>query len=147
MKKDKIISRRELVLAALAPARGEEHTPVQVQKLFFLIDQELHSVLGDKFFDFHPYSYGPFDKEVYSELESLSADGLVSVIPEHNWVNYKLTVSGQEEADAILAGLPEIVRDYIFKASSFIRKLSFTQLVRAIYKAYPNMKVNSVFQD
>jgi hypothetical protein len=35
---------------------------------------------------------------------------------------------------------------YIRQASEFVRSLSFTQLVSAIYKAYPEMRENSVFQ-
>ena len=60
------LSRENLVLAAFASAGGRRHTPVQAQKLLFLLDREVPS-LGTPF-KFIPYHYGPFDPEVYDVL-------------------------------------------------------------------------------
>lgn len=138
--------RQEIILAALAPAKGSPHSPVQVQKLLFLIDREISDLLGGPFFNFQPYNYGPFDQAVYRELEDLAAKGLVRISFERNWRNYELTPEGQEVADKVFKDLPQTARNYIKDASKFVRSLSFTQLVLAIYKAYPEMKENSVFQ-
>jgi hypothetical protein len=141
-----IMNQREIVLACMAPAKGAEHTPVQVQKLFFLIDQNIADRVGGPHFRFSPYSYGPFDKAVYEVLEDLAADGYVDIVRERTWKNYKLSVTGQQEGQRLMDELPEPVRDYIKRLSEFVRALSFTQLVSAIYKAYPEMRANSVFQ-
>jgi hypothetical protein len=45
---------------------------VQVQKLFFLLDENIAADLGGRQFSFEPYDYGPFDRAVYSELELLA---------------------------------------------------------------------------
>jgi hypothetical protein len=68
-----------LVLAALA-AGGENATyrPVQVQKLVFLIDREASRLVDGPHFGFQPYDYGPFDRAVYIELDSLHTQGLVN---------------------------------------------------------------------
>jgi hypothetical protein len=42
--------------------------------------------------------------------------------------------------------MDEQARDYIDRESIFVRSLSFPELVAAIYKAYPEMRANSVFQ-
>jgi uncharacterized protein len=138
--------RQNIVLAGLAPARGAGHSPVQVQKLFFLLDREIPTYIGGPLFDFKAYNYGPFDKRVYAELDALAVDGHVELIPKGKWHEYRLTSAGQAIGDSVLVQLPKVPRDYIETASAFVRSLSFPALVSAIYKAYPDMRANSIFQ-
>jgi uncharacterized protein len=143
----KVISREEVVLAALAPAGGAPHTPVQVQKLLFLLDRNASSSFGGPKFNFEPYHYGPFDRAVYLTLEDLAQQGLAEITQNpRNWSEYRLTPEGQARALQVLAGLDERTRSYIERLSAFVRSLSFTDLVSAIYKAYPEMRERSVFQ-
>jgi uncharacterized protein len=139
------MTRRELILAALAPAQGASHTPVQVQKLFFLIDKNIAPQVKGPHFNFQPYHYGPFDSDVYEELSRLAATGHVD-IDQGKWKTYRLTVAGQLEADKHLAKLDAKAAEYIRNISDFVRSLSFTKLVASIYKKYPEMRANSVFQ-
>jgi hypothetical protein len=138
------MTRREIVLAALAPANGGSFTPVQVQKLFFLIDREAADLVGGPYFNFRPYHYGPFDKAVYFELDSLSQEGLVDI--NNDGRSYSLTSNGQDLGRTLLIGLPKNAREYVERACDFVRRQSFSSLVSAIYKAYPDMRINSVFQ-
>lgn len=140
------MDQREIVLAGLAPAQGAQHSPVQVQKLFFLIDENIPDLVDGPHFEFAPYNYGPFDKTVYEVLVKLAGEGVVDLTAEQRWVNYRLTVAGQKLADQLFDELPEEAKAFIAEASDFVRKLSFTQLVSSIYKAYPRMRANSVFQ-
>jgi uncharacterized phage-associated protein len=142
-------SREEIILAALSPAGGVPHTPVQVQKLLFLVDRNLPSLIGGPKFNFEPYHYGPFDQKVYSTLGELSRQGLVEITQSShgNWREYRLTPSGQSHAQGVLTRLDKRAQDYLEKVSSFVRSLSFTDLVSAIYKAYPEMRARSVFQE
>ncbi len=116
--------------------------------MVFLLDREIAKYLGGPHFDFQPYDYGPFDKGVYDVIEELSKGGLVEVgtEPGLRWRRYRLTEAGQQEGSKILAQLDRRASDYIKKVSKFIRSLSFEDLISAIYKAYPEMKVNSVFR-
>jgi uncharacterized protein len=138
--------RQDLVLAALAPGQGAVHSPVQLQKLLFLIDREVATLVGGPHFSFRPYNYGPFDKAVYKELEELSAAGLAESVSQGHWSGFRLTPAGQTQGDRSLQTLPQAARDYIVRASAFVRQHSFSTLVSAIYKAYPEMRENSVFQ-
>lgn len=137
--------REQIVLAALAPAFGKQHTPVQVQKLLFLLDQEIPRLIGGPVFRFAPYDYGPFDKDVYDTLETLADSELIIVQWDGTMRRFSLTPAGQDEGDRSLSKLDEKARDYIREASNFVRSLSFSQLVSAIYRAYPDMRVNSIF--
>jgi uncharacterized protein YwgA len=140
------MTRRQLVLASLAPARGATHSPVQVQKLLFLIDRQMPELVDGPRFQFTAYHYGPFDKAVYQEIEALVADGLAHISNEGNSRVFSLTAEGQRVGERLLTPLTGNARDFIQRASEFVRRLSFTELVSAIYKAYPEMRVNSVFR-
>ena len=59
---------------------------------------------------------------------------------------YRLTAEGQVRGAAGLGALEEKSRDYIKTLVDFVRRVSFPELVAAIYKFYPDMKANSVFK-
>lgn len=143
------MDRESLVLAALSPAHGSPHTPVQVQKLLFLIDKNVPKQVGGPYFNFQPYDYGPFDQAVYGALQSLASKGLVVINEEtgKRWKEYLLTPEGQRIGEEFFKQLDNGAALYISKLSEFVRSLNFAQLVSAIYKAYPEMKVNSVFKE
>jgi uncharacterized protein len=142
------MDKKSLVLAAFAPAQGALYSPVQIQKALFLIVRNMPDEIGGAVFNFEPYDYGPFDKTVYDTLEELTREGLVEVdaAPGLRWRRYRLTESGQVQAAQKFAALNERARQYFTTVSKFVRTLSFEQLVSSIYKAYPDMKVNSVFR-
>lgn len=140
------MDQEKIVLAGLAPAKGDFHTPVQVQKLFFLIDKNIPEWVDGPHFDFVPYNYGPFDSSIYRVLEKLEVEGLVEIVSDGRLNQYKLTPEGQKSGDKYLSGIGSKAKDYIKRTSKFVRTLSFTQLVSAIYRAYPEMRENSVFQ-
>ena len=137
---------RDIVLAALAPSEGKQHSPVQVQKLLFLIDREAADLVAGPHFSFVPYNYGPFDSAVYRVLEDLDDHELATVRSDSWRRMYGLTPLGQKEGERLLDTLPEQAQAYIRQASTFVRSLNFSQLVSAIYKAYPEMRKNSVIR-
>jgi DNA-binding PadR family transcriptional regulator len=141
------MDRRNIILTAFAPADGASFTPVQVQKLLFLIDKEIPKLVGGPYFDFQPYYYGPFDASLYDELSMLESEGYVEVLPEQTWLSYRLTETGQKTGEELLNSLSPKAQEFIKTISAFVRSLSFSQLVSAIYKAYPEMKANSVFKE
>ena len=143
------MNKKEMILTALAASSGAVHTPVQIQKLLFLLDRRTAAYLGGPFFQFVPYDYGPFDKEIYGLLDGLSGEGLVEIISQLGipWKKYRLTPIGQQAGNDALSRLDDQVSDYIRKLSDFVRSLSFTDLLSTIYREYPEMKANSVFRE
>ncbi len=140
------MKRKEIILAAFAPAEGALHSPTQIQKLLFLIDKQIPKLVGGPHFKFEPYDYGPFDKTIYDDLGEMELDGLLEMVQDKTWHSCRLTFNGQKEGDRLLTSIPEKGSEFIRKISLFVRQLSFAELVSAIYKAYPEMKKNSVFQ-
>ena len=137
----------ELLLASLGAAKQHPHTPVQIQKLIFLVEQNVADRLGGPYFAFKPYDYGPFDAQLYDYLREMERKGIViSTATSGGWKSYALTDTGLHEAERISTTIDPYSLDYIQRASNFVRGLSFSDLVAAIYKAYPAMKENSVFR-
>ncbi len=142
------MNRQQIILAALAAA-GENamFSPVQVQKLFFLIDREAAQLVEGPHFNFSPYDYGPFDRAVYDELDRLSVAGLVETQKSGRYRKYVLTPKGYEAGVTNLNDLPPKALSYFTRAASWVLGLSFQQLVAAIYNRYPDMKENSIFRE
>jgi hypothetical protein len=142
-----IMNKLDLVLTALAAGEKNEYSPVQIQKLMFLLDKNISNRLGGPFFDFRPYDYGPFDPSIYEDLRELERQGYVSTSPSsRGWNKHQLTDSGLAKANEFLTQFDPSILEYFKAVSKFVRSLSFADLVSSIYKAYPEMKVNSIFK-
>lgn len=140
------MNKKELLIAALGSSTKKEFSPVQLQKLMFLIDSELSPQVGGPYFNFKPYHYGPFDVAIYEEFLRLELEGLGHTKGGGRSRKYAVTESGNEYAQKILSGLSQSQKKYISEVAEFVQSLSFPQLVSSIYKAYPHMKANSVFR-
>lgn len=139
--------RQQFVLAALASAdRYDPFSPVDVQKLFFLLDREAAALHGGEKFSFEPYDYGPFDKEVYDEVDALSAMGLVEIDNTGRYRKYRLTPDGMTEGKNFLSSHVETLRDYMSRVANWVLDNDFNTVVSSIYKAHPDMKAKSIFR-
>lgn len=142
------MDKQSLLLAAMSAGGTYQHTPVQVQKLIFLIERNVANDLGGPAFEFKAYDYGPFDSSIYEVLRGIEAQGLaVGSATTRGWKKYQLTEAGVAEGTRLLNQLPKRAADYVRSVSEFVRRLSFAELVSAVYKAYPEMKANSVFRE
>ena len=143
-----ITPRQELVIAGMvAGTPPPELSPVQAQKLFFLIDQNAAALVGGPHFAFRPYDYGPFDSAVYTDLDGLAGlHGLVEVQLNGNYRSYRLTDQGVLRARAVLSRMDPTAVDYLGRLKDWVKSLGFRDLVSAIYRDYPDMRVNSIFR-
>ena len=138
------IGRSQVVLAAMAAGGpGACFFPIQLQKLLFLMDREIHEFVNGPHFHFIPYDYGPFDKDIYMEVNVLIRKGEVDANAEARYPAYFLTGSGALSGIDALNGLPEPASRYMKEAAVWVRSLTFKQLLAAIYAYYPDMAVNS----
>jgi len=144
---DFLMNRDDFILGALASSPSATYSPVQVQKLLFLLDRKIPAHVGGPHFHFEPYHYGPFDKTIYRYLEVLEGKGAVEILRDDDLRRrrYRLTAKGQSQGEQVLQALPDQIRDYVKEVAKFVRKASFAELVSAVYRAYPEMKANSIF--
>lgn len=142
------MDRADLVLATLATSAGAPWEPVQVQKIFFLLDKKLGPAIGGPHWAFTPYDYGPFDAAVYNSIERLATTGLATVHrPRSGMRTFALTPEGQARGDRALSSMSPPIREYLLQLSRWVRALSFQQLVSAVYREFPEMKQNSIFRE
>ena len=138
-------------LLVIAAPSGKQLQPVQLQKALFLLGENLSAVqlCAKPFYEFAPYDYGPFSSQVYQDADALEVQGLVHIDrpPVTRYKLYSATEEGQKRAQELRALLHPGVVKYLDTVVEFTRRLSFNQLVSAIYQAFPAMKANSVFKD
>ncbi len=142
---------QDWTLLVIAAASGKPVQPVQLQKALFLISRGLNAQQRqtDAFYEFTPYDYGPFSSDVYRDAEALEESGFVKIVrpPETRYREYSVTATGMERAQELRRSLGAPAAGYLQRVVDFVRALSFNALVSAIYKAYPEMRANSVFQE
>jgi uncharacterized protein len=105
-------------------------------------------ITGGPGFVFKPYDYGPFDADVYAEVETLQRAGDASIASSGygRWNTYAATDSGIARGEAILRSISGESRVFLQSISDWVRAQSFRSLVKSIYDAYPEMEANSVFR-
>jgi len=142
---------RDWTLLVIAAAEGKTLQPVQLQKALFLLGKRLtpQQRQTHEFYEFTAYDYGPFDSTIYTDAESLEAEGLIAITrpPVSRYKLYQATEEGLKRAAEVRAGLQPLAVEYVAKVVQVVRALSFNDLVSAIYKAYPEMRENSVFKE
>ena len=127
------LSLEDMVLAALSPAGCETYRPLQVQKLFFLLDGTIATRLGGAHFRFEQSDFGPFDPGVYGALEELAADGLVSI--RHQTARrrtYSLTPAGLTRGRQVLnESFDDEAQGRLARLNERVRSMSYVELVSA----------------
>jgi hypothetical protein len=139
--------RKDVLLTALALSDNRSLTPVQVQKAMFLIAAEAMDAAPGPFYKFEKYNYGPFCSDIYSDLTEFERCDLLAVDqPLNSRVRaYRLTDQGVKAAALSKSHLNPGLTEYLKSVIEWVTSLSFPDLVRAIYKKYPEYKENSVF--
>jgi len=141
------MTRDEIILAGLSASdAGATFSPVQLQKLFFVLDRETAAALEGPHFNFQPYDYGPFDRALYDRLDALRLAGHVQTFNSGRYRLYAATNEGAERGAAVLAQMSQPMREYVSALADWVRRLGFGELVSAIYEKYPDMRANSIFR-
>ncbi len=143
-----VLERRDWVLLALLVARGYSLTPVRLQKSLFLLRERGGLRDPDAFYEFEPYAYGPFSREIYDDAATLGRERKVVAFPSSRESSrrYALTAQGLEAANALVSDDQESAGlEYLRRAVEWTEGQSFAQLVNSIYAHFPKYKENSVF--
>jgi uncharacterized protein YwgA len=141
------MDRKDWTLLVIDAADGKGLSPVQLQKCLFLLGQKLPTQVEDSFYNFIPHNYGPFDPSIYLDAKLLADEGLVNISQTFGtrYPIYRITSEGVKVARELEAEMPSYVTEYVKRLVIWSQSLSFEQLIKAIYKNYPEFRVNSVF--
>ncbi|MEO0049613.1 MAG: hypothetical protein ABIK42_00515 [candidate division WOR-3 bacterium] len=144
-----MLTRRDWTLMVISLAECQGLSPVQLQKILFLLGKKLGDKLGNDYYQFIPYHYGPFCADIYNDIADLSNEGYVAVTrtPPFERATYFITPKGVKRAQQLLGECDEEIATTIKRLVNEILPLSFWQLINKIYQEYPDYKRNSVFQE
>jgi len=90
-----------------------------------------------RFYQFVPYHYGPFAKELYDDLERLKADGLVTVDNDTDEDKTKITLADPAKAEAALSELPDDLKEDVASILDAYGDLDHNALLKTVYEKYP----------
>ena len=122
---------------------GEIRGKTKLQKLVFLLDKELN-IKKDQGYNFVPYKYGPFSKELIEDVEMLILTGLVETkeeVKEFNGeevtiVSYRLSERGKNIARQIYDKLTYEEKRRINKLKEY-NAMSARTLTEYVHRRYP----------
>jgi hypothetical protein len=134
-------TKKNFILAVLSTEEYNQYSPVQVQKLFFLIEK----LIGLKYFNFIAGHYGCLDIEIYDLLRELSEEKYIIIVHQKDFFTYFLTRKGYEIGTQEQNKFTDKQKENILRLNRFVQSMSFSQLVATIYKHFPEMKVNGIF--
>ena len=123
--------------------------PIRIMKGLFLFSQRvLEGKLPpqESIFTFDARDFGPMSFDIYRELELLVQAGLVKAIPVRGetWSQFVATEKGLDEANRRLVFADSQVVDYLTALRNWTSAISFSELLRSVYHAYPEYAKNSV---
>ncbi|ATW87035.1 PadR family transcriptional regulator [Halohasta litchfieldiae] len=148
--------RKMLPMALLDACEGDQiEGRTRLQKLVFLMEQELEddstASLDSSDYNFIPYDYGPFSKELYDDLDSLEDAGLINMEEEDMAdgkvkYSYRLTEEGQswvqyQLADKSAATAHSLAEDLASEYNGML----LSELIDEVYAEYPEYAKNSVW--
>lgn len=140
---------KDWTLLVIAEQRGKQVEPVVLQKTLFLLGERvsLTGLNASSFYNFVPYDYGPFCKDVYSDASALEDEGFILIRrpPATSFNTFAATKAGLNRAEELRKRAPAKAVGYLERVVEWATALSFNQLVSAIYREFPAMKENSVF--
>jgi uncharacterized protein len=137
-----------LLLAFKAESDSPALDPIRVQKGMFLLAEE-GGLPAEERYDFTPYNWGPYCRDVRTDLDRLVGEGYVQArdVPGYSWKRYGLTAAGIDYARHVLR--EEVEPQHARRVADIKQRVSspsFNELLDDVYTAYPRMAVNSLFR-
>jgi type I restriction enzyme S subunit len=111
-----------------------------LMKYVFLVQME--GAVPRRLYRFVPYHYGPFAKELYTDLEALQQQGVITV---HNGDDdkTKIRLVDTERAIREATELPDDLREDVCSVLDDYGQLEHKNLLRTVYEKYPAYAVKS----
>jgi len=128
----------------------------KMQKLVFLAQQEIDADSGTEVeFEFEPYKYGPFSKELIETLETFDEKGVINRRTEYTFDGtkkyiYTLTPEGKNSFEYNLKHSPDsqTIQEILEESEDVVEtygRWSISKLLDHVYDEHPEMAKNSVY--
>jgi uncharacterized protein YwgA len=138
-----------LLLLIAADGAPDGLDPVRLQKGMFLLAREAPLPPRERYW-FVPYNYGPMSPAIYRDADKLVEAGLVEKVsaPGFGWERLAITAEGRERAHELARGDPGATAARlrtVEQVKEEVTRLGFSELLREIYRRYPQFAARSVF--
>ena len=141
-----ITERQAVLLASIYYHQNMVQKPAMVtvaMKSAFLLQQEAGLNLG---YDFIPYKYGPFSREVYEDIEELEKNLLVERVKSKKDIEMtevRLIEEFKDWTEKIIDSLPEDIKEIVKAYIEKYGKMELNELLDYVYAKYPEYAVKS----
>jgi len=144
------LTKTQAILLLFFLGSDGEIDPIRIMKGLFLFNMKArpHWLTPEAKYTFKAYSYGPYSSQLTSDLRALSLNGYLTETqaPGQSWHYYNLTDKGRRTASEYEKQISPIALAYLHELRDYVLRLSFSALLKAVYKMYPQYAVNSVFK-
>lgn len=136
------LSKRDWLLLLL---RQKPLDRIRLMKALFLIWHRSGRTLKD-YYEFTPYMYGPCSFELYTELDALQREHLVSQAPHpvSQLASYHLTPMGVSKASVIQHAASGEIVALVRSIAEEVASVSFYALLRKVYSEAPDFASRTV---
>lgn len=144
------MSKGQDIVLSILYLQGEIWGRTYLQKFLFLLNKEKFK---DKLFKFSPYRYGPFSSELSNLMVDLESMGIIEEKSEktkglETAYRYMLTKKGKDIAGKIFEdNLTAKERKELIEYSNKFKRHSATELLKYVYKEYPDETIRSEFRE
>lgn len=138
------VSRSDILLAIIAAANGKALSRVHLQKVAFLVSEEFKGRLPADFYTFDKHKYGPFCIDIYNDTDMLLYWECIQTQPSAERSSEQYVISEQFNFDGFQ--LNEDVKRFIKETVAWVADMKFSELVRAVYRLYPEFLEQSTFE-
>lgn len=123
---------------------GDTIQPIQIQKTMFKFAME-SGASESEIYDFAPYIWGPCSFDIYDDLSTLRAAGHVETARSgRGWNSYKLTAAGRTRVEQLRKNSDDGHLRYLDETRDWVLSRKFEDLLRDVYKDYPDYATQSM---
>jgi uncharacterized protein YwgA len=132
---------------ANAPIRGR----TRLQKLTFLVQQELKKRQTKGIYSFRPFKLGPYSTEIYRDvawlqLENVILEHIESLSDGTNYSSFNLSAKGLDEVMKLLRNDQWVlVYNIVSEIKKHFGNMDLEKLVDRVHREYPDYKSGSWF--
>ena len=137
---------KKLVILVLGLTGGYIATDTRMQKLAFLVNQEVYN-----WAKFEASDYGAYSKELMKAVDELEKEGKLVYVWDNDGVSrYYLTEKGKQDAKKLLEQLKDEDENKLKRAMEIIQRHkddALSYLIAYVYKYYPEYAEKSKIKD
>ena len=114
-----------------------------IQKLFYIIKRQIK---GLDIFEYYPYNYGPFSKELNQAINDLIEEGYIQEKRKGKYFLYQITDDGMKAAKKQKT-IRSVEKNNVLKICQHVKKFTPREILEYVYKKYPQTTIRSLLKN